>query len=206
MLKNSIFSFVSEFQSQSLFLYFWQRKKGLKVNSSKSDVLWLGSERNVQEMVLDFRLPKDFVYSLGVYFSYNSKVMDEKNFHSKLGSLKSLLRMWKMRNLTLYGKIQIIKTLALTKIIFICSVLPSPVNFEKEINSLTFSFIWSNKPAKIKKKSTLIADKRHGGLKMIDFTQFSKAVKAMWAKRLSSETKCEWHIIRHYYLENVEVN
>ena len=149
--KNSIFSFVSEFQSQGLLLYFWQRKKGLKVNSSKSDVLWVGSERNVQEMVLDFRLPKDFVYSLGVYFSYNSKVMDEKNFHSKLGSLKSLLRMWKMRNLTLYGKIQIIKALALPKIIFICSVLPSPVNFEKEINSLTFSFIWINKPAKIKK-------------------------------------------------------
>ena len=38
---------------------------------------------------------------------------------------------------------------------------------------------------------------------MIDSTQFSKAVKAMWAKRLSSETKCEWQIIPHYYLENV---
>ena len=38
---------------------------------------------------------------------------------------------------------------------------------------------------------------------MIDFTQFSRAVKAMWAKRLSSETKCEWQIIPHYYLENV---
>ena len=77
------------------------------------------------------------------------------------------------------------------------------MNFDKEINSFTFSFIWNNKPAKIKKKSTLIADKRHGGLKMIDFTQFSKAVKAMWTKRLSSETKCERHIIPHYYLENV---
>ena len=107
-----------------------------------------------------------------------------------------------MRDLTLYGKIQIIKTLAFPKIIFICSVLLSPVNFEKEINSLTFSFIWNNKPAKIK-KLTLIADKIHGGLKMIDFTQFSKAVKAMWAKQLNSETKCEWQIIPHYYLENV---
>ena len=63
-------------------------------------------------------------------------------------------------------------------------------------------YYWNNKPAKIK-KSTLIADKRHGGLKMIDFTQFSKAVKAMQAKRLSSETKCKWQIIPHYYLENV---
>ena len=126
---------------------------GLKVNSSKSDVLCLGSERNVQERVLDFRPPKDFVYSHGVYFSHNSKVTDEKNFHSKLASLKSLLSMWKIRDLTLYGKIQIIKTLALPKIVFICSVLPSPVNFEKEINSLTFSFIWNNKPAKIKKNN-----------------------------------------------------
>ena len=66
----------------------------------------LGSERNIQERVLDFRPPKDFVYSLCVYFSYNSKVTDEENFHSKLASLKSLLSMWKMKDLTLYGKIQ----------------------------------------------------------------------------------------------------
>ena len=62
----------------------------------------------------------------------------------------------------------------------------------------------------------LDSGKHHGlfGLAMVIFgwtakykpwldKSFSDIFPNRWAKRLSSETKCEWQIIPHYYLENV---
>ena len=43
-----------------------------------------------------------------------------------------------------------------------------PENLIKEIEKLIFSFIWDGKLAKIK-KSTIIGERKHGGLKMTDF-------------------------------------
>ena len=47
-------------------------------------------------------------------------------------------------------------------------MLVIPERYVKEINKLTFNFIWEGKPTKIKKK-TNISDIKHGGLKMLDF-------------------------------------
>jgi len=43
------------------------------------------------------------------------------------------------------------------------------------INKITFSFIWEGKPPKIKKK-TIIAERKHGGLKIIDFEIMDRAL------------------------------
>lgn len=86
--------------------------------------------------------------------------------------------MWSQRDLSILGKINIIKTLALSKLIFICSVMNTPKEFSKEVNKITFDFIWNYKPAKIK-KTTLIKQKRAVGLDMKDSSLFDKALKAL---------------------------
>ena len=90
--------------------------------------------------------------------------------------------------LTLYGKINIIKTLGLSKLIFSTSVLPIPENFAQKVNKLTFKFLWDAKPAKIK-KSTITGLKEKGGLKMIDFDHTNKALKCAWINRLPIQSK-----------------
>ena len=95
--------------------------------------------------------------------------------------------MWSQRDLSIVGKINIIKTLALSKLVFICSVINTPKDFCKEVNKIAFDFIWNNKPAKIK-KTTLIEQKSVGGLDMKEFTLFDKALKLNWVKRLCSNS------------------
>ena len=56
---------------------------------------------------------------LGIYFSYNKELENEKNF---LDHTTKLQKVWKMRNLPLHGKITIFKTLALSKIIHLALV------------------------------------------------------------------------------------
>ena len=77
----------------------------------------------------------------------------------------------------LLGKINIVKSLSLSKLIFNASVLPSPEDFAKRVDAGTFDFIWDGKPHKIK-KTTLIAIKKN----MIQFTSMNKSLKSIWVK------------------------
>ena len=91
------------------------------------------------------------VYALGAHFTYDLEMSEKKNFLDKLESLKKTLNMWYQRDLSIVGRINIIKTLALSKLVFICSVMSTPKDFSKEVNRIVFDFIWNHKPAKIKK-------------------------------------------------------
>ena len=75
--------------------------------------------------------------------------------------------MWKWRNLSISGKIQIIRPFAIPKLIFRASVISIPNELVKEVNSiLYYNFIWNGKE-KVK-HCALISNIDKGGLKMLD--------------------------------------
>ena len=102
-------------------------------------------------------------------------------------TLKKVLNQWSTRNLTLIGKICIIKTLAISKLVYNTSVLSTPPDFPKQVNESCFKFIWNFKPDKIK-RNTIIGPLDKGELNMIDFKMIDKALKAAWVKRLYDAT------------------
>ena len=63
---------------------------------------------------------------LGVLLSYDKNLQLENNFRKTIPNIKRILKMWRLRNLTLEGKIIIFKSLALSKIIFLAQVLVVP--------------------------------------------------------------------------------
>ena len=69
-------------------LSLFERCSGLKLNQTKSGMLWLGSMRNRKDTIHDLQLSGEPVYALGVHFTYDLEVSEKKNFFDKLGSLK----------------------------------------------------------------------------------------------------------------------
>ena len=67
-------------------------------------------------------LKKNTVKILGFHYSYNKKLENEEKFENHIQKIESVLKIWRMRNLTLEGKIIIFKTLAISKIIHLASV------------------------------------------------------------------------------------
>ena len=132
---------------------------GLEINTTKSEGMWLGRWKNKTETPFGFRWPRDPIKALGIFFSYDTNKSNELNFAEKIRNLEKTLDSWKRRNLTLYGKINIVKTFGLSKLIYNASVLVIPEKYIKEIEKLIFDFIWDGKPAKIK-KSTIIGEKK----------------------------------------------
>ena len=108
--------------------------------------------------------------------------------------MENTLNNWKRRKLTLLGKINIVKSLGLSKLIFIVSVLPLPEKSCDQLRKVTFNFIWDNKIAKIK-RNTIIGERENRGLNMIDFSLMNKALKCIWIKRFRLNENSAWTVI-----------
>ena len=77
--------------------------------------------KGVQVMVCGLRcidLNNDSSKVLGTHFSYNEKLKEEKKCYKTLTDTQRVLKIWKLRNFKLKGKIVIVKIIAISKIVF----------------------------------------------------------------------------------------
>ena len=132
----------------------------MKINRSKCELAGIGVKRSVLTAlpgVKNISLEESSVRILGVHFSYNDKLYIDKNFMDCIKKLRSVTQVWSMRFLTLYGKITIFKTLALSKIIYISCMSRIPKTIITLIDGIHQDFIWNRKRANIN-NSTQIGD------------------------------------------------
>jgi len=116
-------------------LSLFEKCSDLKINQAKSELLWLGSMHHRKDTICNFQISDDPVYMLCVHFTYTIELSHKKNFFEKLGSLKKTLSVWSRKDLSIYGRTNIVKTLALSKLVFISSVMETPKNFATEVNN-----------------------------------------------------------------------
>ena len=108
------------------------------------------------------------------------------NYKEILSKIKSLLNFWKLRDLTLMGKIQLLKVHIYSKVLYRASLTPVPKWVYDSLDKLAFDFIWKGKKGKIN-KNTMFLDYKQGGLKMMNFTAQVKSQRIMWVKKTSKE-------------------
>ena len=65
----------------------------------------------------------------------------KNNFFEKLSKLKKTLNTWSSRDISIYGRVNIVKTLAISKLTFICSMLDTPKGFTDEVNNIIFDYM-----------------------------------------------------------------
>ena len=157
---------------------------GLKVNSSKTEGMWIGSLKNNEEKPFGIKWPGGSIKALGVFFSYDDNQLCTKNFTEKLDSIKKQINIWSSRGLSLYGKVTIINSFLIPKFVYISSLLPTPKKFIKELNQLIFKFLWNGKD-KIRRVS-VISNYEEGGIKMVDVDSMIMSLRLAWLKRIFS--------------------
>lgn len=95
---------------------------------------------------------------------------------------------WSFRGLTLIGKITVIKSLALSQLVHLFSVLEDQISFLDEIETVFMDFLWDGKPARIA-KTALYNTVYEGGLKMVHVHSFSGSIKTSWVHKLLNPEK-----------------
>ena len=78
----------------------------------------------------------DTLKIFGTHFSYNEKLKEEKNFYYTVTDTQRVLKTWKMRKLSLEGKIVIFKTIAISKIVFQSFITTAPKHIVNEFKKI----------------------------------------------------------------------
>ena len=95
--------------------------------------------------------------------------------------MQSVLKLWSWRGLSLLGKIQIFKTLGISKIQYPAFMFHVQDKIIQELKSVQSRFFWNSSTSKTE-NSTLIGDYAEGDLKNVDIDTKLKARKLTWVK------------------------
>ena len=174
---------------------------GLKLNRNKTEGIWLGRLKHCKEKFEDISWTNEIVKCLGVYFGHNKAKCQQANIEKQIQKSENIINSWNKRNLSLLGKITVVKSLILPNITFIASVCTIPPEYIQKFKSIIYNFIWGGKTDRIK-RSDLCKNYTEGGLKMIDIDQYLNSIKISWIKRLTTSTLSSWMVIPLFYFEN----
>ena len=114
------------------------------------------------------------------------------------GSLAGLKLNWK-KTKALFWRVLIIKSFALSQVVYSASNLNVPQEITPIIKPKLFQFLWKNKKDKIKREA-LYQDRDKGGIRMIDIETMIKALRLAWIPRLFTPGTKNWKTIPDYYL------
>ena len=158
---------------------------GCKCNIDKTKCVPLGSTKYDSNLInfISNKYGSDFLTNkftaLGVDFDNVNTIqkISDDNFLEKFERAKSRTKYWGSRDLTIFGKVTIIKTIIMSQFVYLFIPLPRPSN--KQIQNLTkfiFNFLWGGKPDKIK-RDIVTRDREYGGLNMIYPSDFILSLK-----------------------------
>ena len=177
----------------------------LVINHDKSEILLLGNSSpappNLNHTPFKDVKIKISVKILGVYFTYDRRLRRKLNFDEISKTIKDKLRIWKGRDLTIIGRIQLVKTFIIPTFLYRASLICMDKEFVNEVNKIIFHFIWKGKD-KVKRR-VLVGDIEDGGLKAPHLDAIIKTQRILCCKKLASEDLSSWKIILFHYLKPV---
>ena len=99
-------------------LGFFKTLSGLDINNSKTEGLWIGSLKGKGIKPLGIKWPSEPIKALGIVFIYDQRLLYEKNFQDRIDSMKKLTNIWSSRRLFVYGRVAIIKSPLISKLVY----------------------------------------------------------------------------------------
>lgn len=135
---------------------------GMSVNWEKTSVCNLG-----KNIPLDFRGLKttDDIQILGV--SFNAALDGSKNHQLLASKVEKKLNFWKLRDLSMTGKVLIIKAVILPLLLYTSMIYPPKKTEINRLNRMIFTFFWGAKIEKCNREK-LKKDPSLGGYGMPD--------------------------------------
>ncbi len=180
---------------------------GLALNTEKCEGFWLGADKKLQIhcSMFGIKWPPMFRY-LGIFMSHNKDQSNSKNFDEKINRINEILKKWANRNLSLFGKVQILKAYALSQLTLPATTLCVPKDLAKVVNKIFHTFLWG-KLEKVKRKK-IIQRSSEGGLNMVDVQLYLNSLSASWISRIreSDPNSDQWVQIPNVYLKSIEID
>ncbi|KAI7813124.1 reverse transcriptase [Triplophysa rosa] len=136
------------------------RASGAKLNRDKTQAQFFGPWLHTETRGLDLTVKATDLKILGVKFDSNGG--GSGNWPDLLGKVRQRLGFWRLRQLTLEGKVLIIKTVILPLLLLLCSIFYPPRFFLLALDRAIFYFLWGSKWERLRREVMKRAPE-HGG-------------------------------------------
>ena len=116
---------------------------GLKINTEKTKLIWIGSEvssKRKLNVTQELQWGETQFNLLGINFSTELNMIPILNYQNAIAKAKKIINSWKFRYLTPIGKITVIKTLILSVFTHLFMAIPTPIDILDELNKLQLNF------------------------------------------------------------------
>ena len=181
----------------------FSKYSGLKPNTSKCEIAGIGVLNGVNVALCGMKsidLSKDSVKILGTYYSYDKELEQDKNFVEHICKIQDVLKTWRMRQLSIEGRITVFKTLAISKIIHLAMTTSIHKTTINQLEKIQKDFIWHGKKPKIKHE-TLCGNYESGGLKNVDIKAKIVSLQCSWIQKLYDDHFHEWKVIPSFLIQ-----
>lgn len=200
--------FLKDFQSMDALMVLLSRFtkfSGLAVNTTKSHLLLLGNYRHPPKHYLGIQV-EDRVKILGLIFK--RKISDEEqyslNFEPQLLKIKQICKTWANREMSLKGKVTVLKSLVISLLQYPCTCTNTPQRVFDEFKKIMVDFLWSGKKSKIA-YALLVQDIDQGGLSLPDLhTRVTTSLLA-WIRYIWTRPHTIWTAVLQHHLKSDDI-
>lgn len=175
---------------------------GLKVNMSKTKIVPLGSWRNKLNSGNKDKIPIQVPFECLAQTKYLGApvgpVRDlDKWWDKVVDNVKNHIKYWTQKGSSVIDRSLIVKTMLLSKVWYLASVIPMKTNIANEIEKVCFAYLWGSKydkesdkmtrrPVKVSKAQAR-KQKYLGGLDFWSVEAKAKALKSAWIVKIIND-------------------
>ena len=85
---TAVLADVSSAQALFNLLEVFEKASGLTINLNKTEAMWIGSSRKNKAKPFGIKWPSEPINALGIFYTYDQKLLLEKNFMENLDKIK----------------------------------------------------------------------------------------------------------------------
>ena len=175
---------------------------GLRLNMTKCDFVWIGRDRTRKDNICGIA-PRTKFKSLGILFSTEEAYVPE-NVEAKIRSMRNAMNMWKGRDLSIKGRITLMKSLMASQFTYLASAMVIPLESLKRIDKELRTFLWNGRTPKVKR--TIICQSiDNGGLGAVKIDCYINSLQLTWLRRLVSGPDVQWRAVLQGALGEIEL-
>ena len=178
-----------------------------KLNVEKSKAMLTGTlkgsnEKNNCSVPLIFT---DKLKVLGVWVGNGLVDVNADNWDKVMEKIQNALNMWKMRNLSVFGRALIVKSLALSKLWYISRVEIMEQEKLNDVEKKINEFIWYGKKQLVSTEKCKL-DRLKGGLGLTDIATKCRTMRLQWLWKIYGNDNIEnndWRIMGRHFIDHV---
>ena len=188
---RSIFSLFKSLNS-------FERVSGALVNPLKTKAIWLGRNIGRLDKPLGLDWTDGSIEILGILFGNNPHLIS-KMWKQRNSSVRRTLAPWGKSNLSLAGKMAVIKQLVLPKISYLAVVFPPSKTQTASLTQILEDFLWNGKRPKVSTKLLHLPFER-GGKGLTNLELFARSLTLNLVKDIFSSHALHWPSCTFYFL------